>query len=209
MPSRKRRCSKLTGDRVLSYCTLRWLSIPALIGFLALLPQQPYRLAFNQSVSEQTGFWLIDHGNLAPKRGEFVEFSYQFGTDVPGSNPFDAVTDVRNGADLLKSVIGIPGDKLYSHDGAYWLITPKGERIDLGQAQVKTPSGKIIPMRQHWDGYTIPANHYFMSSTRVKQSFDSRYFGLVPADRMIGTAKLLMAIDLEDSTTTKESTHAH
>lgn len=189
------KCPRLFQSAPLSWCSLRWLSIPiAVVGFMYVGEHLPYRLGLNTTTSEQTGVYLMDTREGVINRGDMVSFTYSYGKDMPGGNPFDKVTKARNGNLFIKRAIGMPGDRLYTKGLSYWLQTPQGDIIDLGDAIEKTPSGTSVPVRQKWNGYVIPRGEYFMSSTRVTKSFDSRYFGLVSESAIKGHDRLLFAI---------------
>lgn len=196
-----RKCNKVGKDPLMTWCSLRWFSIPIVIVGLAVLGEvNPYRIGWNTTVSEPEGVYLVDTKVGEIKRDMLVDFTYYYlpaGSDLPGwTNPFDKVTTARNGNKFLKRVVGVPGDVLNTVGRDYWLTTPTGEKIYLGEALEFSPSGKKVPVRQHWDNYTIPKGMFYMSSTLVKQSFDSRYFGLVPENRIVGVDRLIVPVQL-------------
>ena len=86
-------------------------------------------------------------------------------------------------SDLVKRVIGLPGDRLYSKDNTIYV------------------NGR--PLDQKWTVYpdigntalsptTVPAGHYFMMGDNHASSCDSRMWGTVPHSDLIGKVFLRM-----------------
>lgn len=102
-----------------------------------------------------------------------------------------------NETDLIKRVIGLPGDLLDIRDGAVWI---NGNKLNenyttgptepalllqssQGQAEVKMP-------------YLVPANCYFAMGDNRGNSYDSRAWGCVPRENIIGTPIIIyMSLD--------------
>jgi signal peptidase I len=94
--------------------------------------------------------------------------------------------------DLIKRVIGMPGDVLDIRDGAVWLngqqihepyTTGITERAWPGQAppgfaEIKYP-------------YHVPENCYFAMGDNRENSYDSRYWGCVPRNDILGTPVMI------------------
>jgi signal peptidase I len=83
-----------------------------------------------------------------------------------------------NVADLVKRVIGLPGDHLSSTYNTIYvngvaLLQPWTHTEPLGRA-----IGKV----------TVPANHYFMMGDNESDSCDSRYWGTISRSDIIGKA---------------------
>ena len=78
--------------------------------------------------------------------------------------------------DLVKRVIGLPGDHLYSKDNTIYV---NGEPLDQKWSvwpAIGTPIGPT----------TVPAGHYFMMGDWHARSCDSRTWGTVPRSDLIG-----------------------
>ncbi len=95
---------------------------------------------------------------------------------------FKRPDDDPNGyQDLIKRVIGTPGDVVEGHDGAVFL---NGDRLDepyLDPADTILDFGPI----------TVPADEYFMMGDNRDDSYDSRFFGTVPEANVLGRAFVL------------------
>jgi signal peptidase I len=93
--------------------------------------------------------------------------------------------------DLVKRVIGLPGDVL-SLSGGYVYVD--GKRLDERwlppSEQGVTTAG---PVGSHYDlvhSYRIPANDYFVMGDNRTDSCDSRYWGPIPKSLIVGKVSL-------------------
>ena len=80
--------------------------------------------------------------------------------------------------DLVKRVIGLPGDHL----------TSRGNTIYVNGKPLVENWPHIEPLGQAIGNVTVPANHYFMMGDNHPNSCDSRYWGTVPRSDIIGKA---------------------
>lgn len=103
-----------------------------------------------------------------PKRGEIVVFVY----------PRDPKKD------FIKRVIGLPGERVEIRDKKVFI---NGQPLDdpwgvweRGEA----PRTDFGPVR-------VPEGHYFVMGDNRDNSMDSRYWGFVPRDNLIGRAFII------------------
>lgn len=86
--------------------------------------------------------------------------------------------------DFIKRVIGVPGDKLEIRQGTVWIN---------GKALVEPYVAR--PMNPNeaypYQSVTVPPGHYFMMGDNRGNSLDSRYWGFVPRENIIGTPMLI------------------
>jgi signal peptidase I len=101
----------------------------------------------------------------------------------------------RNNPDLIKRVIGLPGDTIDIHDGAVWINGKKlEENYTTGPTRLPSPDERLprfqgLPM-------TVPKDEYFVMGDNRGNSYDSRYWGCVPRDAIIGTpVTIYMSVD--------------
>jgi signal peptidase I len=102
--------------------------------------------------------------------------------------------------DVIKRVIGLPGETVDVHDGAVWI---NGLRLhepyvtgptDPGQpmffrADLANKNGSIFP-------YKVPQDCFFVMGDNRSNSLDSRYIGCVPRANIVGTPVMIyMSID--------------
>ena len=102
-----------------------------------------------------------------PQRGDIVVFDPPIG---------------RTSKPYIKRVIGLPGEKITIHDGAVYV---NGERLEEGYLNgtaTSWPNGD--PSRE----VVVPEGHIFVLGDNRNNSTDSRSFGPVPTDDVIGKA---------------------
>ena len=98
-------------------------------------------------------------------RGDIVVFKAP-----PAEHCGDPVTD------LVKRVIGLPGDHL----------TSKGNTIYVNGSPLAETWTHVEPLGQAIGQVTVPANSYFMMGDNHPDSCDSRMWGTVPRSDIIG-----------------------
>lgn len=131
----------------------------------------------------------------APKRGDVVVFRFP-------KNPNE---------DYIKRVIGLPGDKISFDNKELYvngeLVKAEGNEVYQGQCAGVTMSGTV---KQHEDllgvdhailidkhkpsvyfDNTVPPGHYFVMGDNRDNSNDSRYWGWVPEENLVGRAFMI------------------
>lgn len=114
-----------------------------------------------------------------PKRQQIIIFK----------PPFDP-----NQPDYVKRVIGLPGDLIDIRDNAVWI---NGDRLvehyTIGKSERVDPlayMGAFAGRRQVMP-YRVPENCYFAMGDNREHSLDSRYWGCVPRQNIIGTPVMI------------------
>ena len=117
-----------------------------------------------------------------PRRQQVIIFKPPFAPDTP---------------DYVKRVIGLPGETVDVHDGAVWIngkklqedyTTGPSEPAPPGQAPAGLPDLKLP--------YHVPVNCYFAMGDNRGNSLDSRFWGCVPRNDIIGTPVIIyMSLD--------------
>ena len=115
-----------------------------------------------------------------PKRQQIIIFKPPYDSSLP---------------DYVKRVIGLPGETVDVHDGAVWIDGKKlEENYTIGRTEAPTRSQLIgdfagLP-------YKVPENCYFVMGDNRENSLDSRYWGCVPRNDILGTPVLIyMSLD--------------
>jgi len=117
-----------------------------------------------------------------PKRQQIIIFK----------PPFDPAQP-----DYVKRVIGLPGDVVEVRDGSVWI---NGQRLQenytLGPTE-PAPSGQAP--RGYEDvkfPYKVPESCYFAMGDNRENSYDSRFWGCVPRQDILGTPVIIyMSLD--------------
>jgi signal peptidase I len=144
-----------------------------------------------------TTWHLAEWGN--PKRGDIVVFF----------SPAD-------GTRLVKRVIGLPGDRLELVNERLFIngraaeyepvsagvgrdvpASAHGPRLFELEKAVESPSHAvtILPLvraRRSFGPITVPEGEYFMMGDNRDDSYDSRYWGAVKRERIVGRASLVV-----------------
>ncbi len=128
--------------------------------------------------------FLVDGPSMQPglHTGEYVlvnKLAYTFHQPARGDViVFELPEDTSQ--NLIKRVIGLPGDKL--------VITPNSVTVNgvtIHEPYISAPNGPPA------ETITVPANDYFVMGDNRPVSDDSRDWGLLPKDDIIGEAVIV------------------
>lgn len=144
---------------------------------------------------------IIPSGRIfekAPERGDIVVFK------VPTDNK----------TDYIKRVVGLPGDKIQVRNGRLfingelvprekiaeedWVIEQEGQ-VHYTKYEETLPNGvkhfiyerSDDKVTDDTDVFFVPTGHYFMMGDNRDNSYDSRFFGFVPAENLEGKARFI------------------
>lgn len=151
----------------------------ALIGAaLLVIPQLflPVGLDFNRSESLPRGLYWHENAPRQLVRGDWACFGYIAPAWAASRHYFP------DDAQLCKVVMGLPGDRIENRDGHIYICAPQTPCVDAGQTLKNDSRGR--PAEGASLPGIIPAGLFYMGSTRVSNSFDSRYVGLIDHDRI-------------------------
>lgn len=122
----------------------------------------------------------ITHHDYIPNRGDIIVFN-QSGLSQFGQ---------QDSKQLIKRVIGLPGERVVVNNGA---ITVYNKEHPKGFSPDKTlPYGKDIPLTSGDIDVTLKAGQLFVSGDNRPDSLDSRAFGPINADQVVG--KLILRV---------------
>jgi signal peptidase I len=119
-----------------------------------------------------------------PKRGQIVIFR----PIIPGET-----------SDVIKRVIGLPGETVDVRDGSVWI---NGKRLEepytVGRTEPADPERFLGPIAGQSNvlPYTVPKDCYFVMGDNRGNSLDSRFTGCIPRRNIVGTPVMIyMSID--------------
>ena len=179
---------------LICYMTLRWISWePYVIPSGSMKPTllvQDYVLVKKWAYGVRLPFttsWLF--GPSLPARGDIVVFK---------SLDDDAHF-------MVKRVVGLPGDQVKMSANGELSINGKSfersldtEKEDEDYLHFTEDNGNIqytIQQADHSDrtdvDYTVPEGHLFMMGDNRDRSMDSRYWGSLPLERVLGQVSLI------------------
>jgi type IV secretory pathway protease TraF len=165
------------------------LLVAVCLGRLAIV--QPWRLSFNLTPSEPIG--LYAYKQILPGKSaqvslhDLVLFQY--------SAPSWALGRYAHNGQLFLKRIGATSGTFLILRGRQVLACSSSATKDctlLGVGLRRDSSGRVLPPPPLSLAGYIPAGWVYMQSTEVKNSYDSRYFGLVPISAIKGEAHPLL-----------------
>jgi len=118
----------------------------------------------------------LDFSN--PSRGDIVVFN----------TPSAAADKCGEGGTFVKRVIGLPGETIHENHRGFILVKKPGSPAFVKIDEPYLPARNRLADSQHFGGtWTVPANSYFMMGDNRAESCDSRTWGAVPRNKLIGT----------------------
>jgi len=113
-----------------------------------------------------------------PSRGDIVVFN----------TPSEAALKCGEGGTFVKRVIGLPGETIHENDKGFIMIKKPGSPEFVKLKEPYLPKQNRLQDSQHFgQTWTVPPDSYFMMGDNRSQSCDSRTWGAVPRDKLIGT----------------------
>ncbi|CCH49999.1 signal peptidase I [Pseudodesulfovibrio piezophilus] len=105
-----------------------------------------------------------------PERGDIIVFKF----------PQD------ESKDYIKRIIGLPGETVEVRNKVVYI---NGQPLD--EPYVLHTDAKNLPVRDNFGPVTVPEGRYFMMGDNREGSFDSRWWGTVKREKIVGKALII------------------
>jgi signal peptidase I len=113
-----------------------------------------------------------------PSRGDIVVFN----------TPTEAALKCGEGGTFVKRVIGLPGDTVREDDSGFiWIRGPDDSKFVKLKEPYLTNDRRLADTQHFGQVWKVPEGQFFMMGDNRASSCDSRSWGSVPRDKLIGT----------------------
>lgn len=143
-------------------------------------------IRINTTPSLPMGLWQVSPG--VPARGDIVLICPPDTAVMRGAHDAGYISGgyCPSGlAPLLKPVAAVPGDEVQPSPLG---VIVNGRLLPRTASMKVDGSGRLLPVLPH-HVQIVPAGEVWLLSSYNKASFDSRYFGPLRAERIIGVAR--------------------
>lgn len=141
---------------------------------------------------------LVYGGSMMPTiKSDDVLVINKFQHEVVKISRYDIVVFYMNGSDqnLVKRVIGLPGETIeYKNDNLYVnkRLIPESYLDAYKKNSAYEALTENFTLEELLDLKRIPKDHIFVLGDNRKSSRDSREIGVIPIDKVLGTANIII-----------------
>ena len=112
-----------------------------------------------------------------PSRGDIIVFN----------TPSEAAAKCGEGGTFVKRVIGLPGETVREDDNGFiWIRGPDSKTFAKLKEPYVSADRRLLDSAHFGQTWHVPNGDYFMMGDNRSQSCDSRTWGSVPRNKLIG-----------------------
>jgi len=174
---------------------IRCLLIGAVVFMTALVilfVEKPKLLLYNHTPSVPVGWYV--YAGREPQRGDLISFPLP-----PAAHAYALSRGESTGFRLLKPVIAVAGDHVRTLNGEF-----RVNGVSFGPIPVTDVAGRVLP---RWQANRVLTDDELLVGSTVEHSFDSRFFGPVHANDVLGVYQPLV-VDSTARTSVKSTPHS-
>lgn len=114
--------------------------------------------------------------------------------EIDDLNLFDVIVfHASSKDDYVKRIIGLPGDTIEYKNDILYVNNKAIQEPYLEKYKKKIKGQKLtndFTLKSITENEVVPENHIFVLGDNRQESYDSRYFGFVPIDNVVGKVNL-------------------
>lgn len=114
------------------------------------------------------------------------KFVYDFANPDKGDLVVFESVDESKDEELVKRVVGLPGDEISVQKGTLLVNGETPYEPYLLSTQEESPAARETPGIDSFGPMVVPQNHIFVMGDNRMNSYDSRFFGPVPEENLVG-----------------------
>jgi signal peptidase I len=132
----------------------------------------------------------VPSASMAPtlEPGDHVltnKLAYDFANPDRGDLVVFESVDERKDEEIVKRVVGLPGEEISVQEGIL-LVNGEPPHEPYLLATQGSPTDREIPGVDSFGPMVVPQNHVFVMGDNRTNSYDSRFFGPVPEENLVG-----------------------
>lgn len=176
---RAARRTSLTVRAIIVVCVFIGLCVVTLVALRVTGVLRPFSMPANSmSPAVNAGDQVLMRGHITPRRGDIIVFDT---SDIPQLSPPGAEPQI-----YTKRLVGLPGETVRIADGRLFVNgQPMPMRNKDGEIRYQNDR-RASYLSTAEETITVPPDSYFVLGDNSANSADSRFWGFVPAQSVLG-----------------------